>query len=1352
MGQPVRILLVEDSEDDALLLVAALERGGLAPAYARVESAEEMRAALAREPWEVILADYRMPHFGAFEALRVLLESGQDIPFIVVSGVVPEEDAVELMRAGARDFVTKQNPARLVPAVRREMDEADARRQARRSAEAVGRLAAVVESAGEAILAMTLDGTITAWNRGASFLYGCAESEMVGASVKRIIPPERHGELDCILEMVSRGEVTGPFDTVRLRNDGSLLDVSLTAAPVRDAAGNPVAISWIARDITERKRMEERNVYLASFPELNPNPIVETDASGVLQYANPAARALWPEVAADGARHPCLAGVVEAVAHIRATGGYVSREVRCGDRVYAQTLTLTPDGRCLRVYSLDMTRRTDLEEALRESDTKFRLALAHAGIVVFTQDRDLRYTWFYSGHARYAAQRYVGYTDADVFPADEAAELTAAKQQVIATGQPVRRDFWLTVAGVRYLYDESLEPLRDGTGKIVGLVGSAEDITERKQAEEMAASLRAAEALRESEEQFRTFFDLGAMGFTQTDPRTGRLLRVNDRYCEITGYSREELLSTTVWHLTHPDDLGEDWGRFQRMLRGEISEYDNEKRYLHKDGRVVWVHVTVRAIRDESGKPIRTVGIIEDITERKRAEEAARRLAAIVESSEDAIIAKTLDNVITDWNPGAERLFGYSAVEMVGRSFAQLVPPEYAAALPPVLERLRRGERVCHVEIVGLRKDGTRVDLALSVSPVKDAKGNVVRAATIARDVTERKRAEDALRTSEANYRAIFGAANDAIFVHDAATGAFLDANPKAAEMYGYTVEEIRALDVGALSAGFPPYTQAQAAVWVGKAARGEPQLFEWLAKHRTGRRFWVEVNLKRATISGQERLLAVVRDISDRKRVMERMAGLQRVTAALSGALTPADAADCIMREGTVVLGAAAGFMAAVTESGKGIEVVRTIGYPADVVPAWSSMALDAPLPSSEAIRDNRPVLVASAEEMDARYPGSAAVTSRELGYRALAVVPMSLDNRVLGALGFSFAEPRRFSEEDVQFLRAIAGQAAQALERARLYEAERKAKAEAEEANRAKDQFVAMVSHELRNPLSTITSGLFVLRQRLGSDERAARTLQSVERSARLQARLVNDLLDLSRLQRGKLQLQRAPVEWAKVATAVCQSFESEAGEAGLTLTCVAQPGLWVQGDFDRLQQVLMNLISNAVKFTPPPGEIRGGFGGRVGGGWGGGAARPPPPPPPATPPPPTTPPHSHTHGSHGGRGHGHRHLPGSAASPLRGIPPGRGGRPPKTGPGSGPGAGEGDRGAAWRARVGRKRGRRQGKPLRCGVADRGAAGRPARSSCRGRECRHRRFAASDPRTPGGGQSGHARGACGRAHAHRL
>ena len=93
-----------------------------------------MRAALAPEPWEVILADYRMPHFGAFEALRVLLESGQDIPFIVVSGVVPEEDAVELMRAGARDFVTKQNPARLVPAVRREMDEADARRQARRSA------------------------------------------------------------------------------------------------------------------------------------------------------------------------------------------------------------------------------------------------------------------------------------------------------------------------------------------------------------------------------------------------------------------------------------------------------------------------------------------------------------------------------------------------------------------------------------------------------------------------------------------------------------------------------------------------------------------------------------------------------------------------------------------------------------------------------------------------------------------------------------------------------------------------------------------------------------------------------------------------------------------------------------------------------------------------------------------------------------------------------------------------------------------------------------------------------------------------------------------------------------------
>ena len=143
-------------------------------------------------------------------------------------------------------------------------------------------------------------------------------------------------------------------------------------------------------------------------------------------------------------------------------------------------------------------------------------------------------------------------------------------------------------------------------------------------------------------------------------------------------------------------------------------------------------------------------------------------------------------------------------------------------------------------------------------------------------DVTDRKQAEERLRVSETNYRSIFNSANDAIFVHDMETGEVIDVNAKMCEMYGFSPEEIRPIKVEDLSSGEPPYTQEDALRWIQKAVQGEPQLFEWRAKDRHGRLFWVEVNLKRASIGGVERLLTVVRDITQRKRMEEELTRLQ--------------------------------------------------------------------------------------------------------------------------------------------------------------------------------------------------------------------------------------------------------------------------------------------------------------------------------------------------------------------------------------------------------------------------------------------------------------------------------------------
>ena len=153
---------------------------------------------------------------------------------------------------------------------------------------------------------------------------------------------------------------------------------------------------------------------------------------------------------------------------------------------------------------------------------------------------------------------------------------------------------------------------------------------------------------------------------------------------------------------------------------------------------------------------------------------------------------------------------------------------------------------------------------------VRDSQGKITHYYGYILDITDRKRAEEALKASEANYRAIFSAANDAIFIHDMETGTILDVNRKMCEMYGYTHDEVRRINVETLSAGIPPYTQKDALRWIRKAVEGEPQLFEWMAKNKAGRLFWVEVNLKRAVIGGKDRLLAIVRDIAERKRVEE--------------------------------------------------------------------------------------------------------------------------------------------------------------------------------------------------------------------------------------------------------------------------------------------------------------------------------------------------------------------------------------------------------------------------------------------------------------------------------------------------
>jgi PAS domain S-box-containing protein len=286
------------------------------------------------------------------------------------------------------------------------------------------------------------------------------------------------------------------------------------------------------------------------------------------------------------------------------------------------------------------------------------------------------------------------------------------------------------------------------------------------------------QALRESEELYRSTFELAAVGVAHVSPE-GRWLRVNPKLCEIIGYSQEELLNLRFQDLTHPDDLAPDMEQAEKVVAGSLDQYSMEKRYIRKDGSLRWVNLTVSSVRDANKKFKHFISVIEDITARKEseqsrsrlafAEQARFRLAAIVESSDDAIISKDLNGIITSWNSAAERIFGYEAEEVIGKSITILIPPELLDEETKFLQRLRKGERIDHYETTRLRKNGARLLVSLTISPVRDAEGRVVGASKIARNITGQREYEQLVEKSEDRLRTALEVASAGVWDHDLA-------------------------------------------------------------------------------------------------------------------------------------------------------------------------------------------------------------------------------------------------------------------------------------------------------------------------------------------------------------------------------------------------------------------------------------------------------------------------------------------------------------------------------------------------------------------------------------------------------
>src|SRR5262252_7064240 len=251
--------------------------------------------------------------------------------------------------------------------------------------------------------------------------------------------------------------------------------------------------------------------------------------------------------------------------------------------------------------------------------------------------------------------------------------------------------------------------------------------------------------LSSSQEWFHTTLASIGDAVIATDSQ-GRVTFLNPVAATLTGWSAADALSqdiTTVFRIVNEYTRAVVENPVTRVLReGTVVGLANHTLLVTRDGKECPIDDSGAPIRDPQGQLIGVVLVFRDITERRRAEEARTRLAALVESSEDAIIGKTLDGMITSWNQGAERIYGYTAEEVIGRSIALLVPPDRPNEIPSILARLAQGEAIDHYETVRIRKDGRVLAVSLTISPIRNPDGAIVGASTMARDITARKQAE----------------------------------------------------------------------------------------------------------------------------------------------------------------------------------------------------------------------------------------------------------------------------------------------------------------------------------------------------------------------------------------------------------------------------------------------------------------------------------------------------------------------------------------------------------------------------------------------------------------------------------
>jgi len=639
----------------------------------------------------------------------------------------------------------------------------------------------------------------------------------------------------------------------------------------------------------------------------------------------------------------------------------------------------------------------------------------------------------------------------------------------------------------------------------------------------------------------------------------------------VFGYSASELIGKPVRILIPPDRQHEEDNILEHIRAGERVDHFETVR-LRKDGRAIDVALTVSPVRDDTGRIIGASKIARDITEQKRSRAARSYLAAIVESSEDAILSKNLDGVIQSCNARAEELFGYTAAELVNRSIRMLIPPDRQAEEDEILARIRRGERIEHFETIRLAKDGRPLQVSLSISPIRDSDGRIIGVAKLARDITEQKRIARELDAQREWFRVTLGSIGDAVIASDP-DGRVTYMNEPAERVTGWTTNEaigqplVDVFNIINEKTRKPVEHPAELVLRTGHIV-GLANHTVLIARDGVER----PIADSAAPIRGADgRIIGVVlvfRDVTDARRAEEALAEQREWFETTLESIGDAVIATDV--HGNVV------FMNPIAEHLTGWRLAEAHGRSStgvfNIVNENTRRTVQSPV--TRVLADGTVVGLANHTVLIAADGTECPIDDSGAPIR-------SRDGRIVGVvLVFRDVTERRRGELERRDA---------ALERERLLEAERAARADAERANRVKDEFVAMVSHELRTPLNAILGWTQLMVEPGVEPDVVTRGLDVIRRNTRLQTQLISDLLDMSRILSGKLRLDIAQVDLASVVSDAIDTVQHNADHKRISIRRELDnaAGL-IAGDAGRIQQIVWNLLSNAIKFTAEGGQI--------------------------------------------------------------------------------------------------------------------------------------------------------------------